>query len=303
MKRLFDFFNFSRAERNGLFVLLSLILITTLVRPLLSFYTPKEPQVFDYSILNEGLAAAFQTDTSTPREDVVDAPQNKAITYFEFDPNNLSATEWAQIGFRPHQIRMIHNYLSKGGEFRKKEDLKKIYAISATDYARIAQYIKISPPTKQGQVNLQSRYTTSSSQEAKGAAANIKVDINGADTTEWMKLRGIGSVYANRIVKFRQALGGFYHPDQLMEVYGMDSERFSIILPYLEVGQAEVVKLPINSVSVDGLRKHPYLNNKQAIAIVNNREQHGPFENVADLKRVLILDADLLHKLEPYLEF
>ena len=50
------------------------------------------------------------------------------------------------------------------------------------------------------------------------------VELNMADTTTLKKVPGIGPVFANRIVKYRNLLGGFYAVSQLREVYGIDEE-------------------------------------------------------------------------------
>ena len=45
-----------------------------------------------------------------------------AVVYFEFDPNNIGQKEWQKLGFSIKQIRVINNYVSKGGKFYKKEE-------------------------------------------------------------------------------------------------------------------------------------------------------------------------------------
>src|SRR5690606_26013840 len=65
------------------------------------------------------------------------------VEYFMFDPNGLAVVDWKRLGLSDRQIRMIKNYEAKGGRFRKKEDLKKIYAISDADYARLSACIAI----------------------------------------------------------------------------------------------------------------------------------------------------------------
>ena len=62
---------------------------------------------------------------------------------FKFDPNNLPAEKWQQLGLSEKQVATIKNYEAKGGRFYKKEDVAKIYAITADDYKRLASYIDI----------------------------------------------------------------------------------------------------------------------------------------------------------------
>ncbi|MNY48244.1 Helix-hairpin-helix motif protein [compost metagenome] len=87
-------------------------------------------------------------------------------------------------------------------------------------------------------------------------------------------------------------------------MYGLPSETFEAILPNLKISpQASVAKLDINQLDVKSLSQHPYISFKQATAIVNYRNQHGRFQNLIDLKKVLLLDDDFLRKLAPYLTF
>jgi len=302
MKKLFDFFSLSRSERNGFLVLFFLILLSTLIPMILSLSSKDEALTIDYQQLDERLTTTIQKDTATNIHPRSNALAKKPIAYFKFDPNHLSYEEWTEIGFRPHQIRMIHNYLSKGGKFKTKEDLKKIYSISAADYDRVAAYIEIKPADRED-AGQDQHPSSSVIREPRAIQIPLKVDINAADTSMWKDLRGIGSVFASRIVRFRDALGGFHNVNQLREVYGMDDERFKTIVPYLEIGQLSLARIDVNSAGIDILRKHPYINNKQAIAIVNNREQNGPFKNIEDLKRIVILDTVFLNKLAPYLAF
>lgn len=101
------------------------------------------------------------------------------------------------------------------------------------------------------------------------------IDLNTADTTSLKKIPGIGSTFANRIVKFRNLLGGFCSVEQLKEVYGIDNERYADLHTWFSVDTSLVIKLEINTWSRDSLNRHPYLNNKQTRVIEQQRKQKG----------------------------
>ena len=48
-----------------------------------------------------------------------------------------------KMGFTPKQAKSIKNYEAKGGKFRNKADVKKMYAISDIEYQIIEPYILI----------------------------------------------------------------------------------------------------------------------------------------------------------------
>src|SRR5690554_4349181 len=91
------------------------------------------------------------------------------------------------------------------------------------------------------------------------------ITLNTTDTTQWKKVPGIGSAYSSRIIKYRSLLGGFAHKEQLLEVYGIDSDMYSRISPYINE-DSDHTKLKINDLEFRDLLRHPYLNYEQVIA-------------------------------------
>lgn len=129
------------------------------------------------------------------------------------------------------------------------------------------------------------------------------VDINNADTVELQMLYGIGPAFANRIVKYRNLLGGYVRKEQLLEVYGMDSVRYQGFVDCLTVDTSAVRRIKINEASIDELRKHPYLDYYQARAIVNLRKTGFRYEKAEDLLMVSLLDEETVIKIQDYIQF
>ncbi len=229
--------------------------------------------------------------------------KTKKIDYFYFDPNGMSESSWSRLGFSDKQIRVIKNYEAKGGRFYKKEDVAKIYVISDDDYTRIAPYIRIKEIINKPKVR--SQVVSTNNEFDKSAYKKIiTVNINSADTSDWKMLRGIGPVFANRIVKYRNALGGFTDISQIAEVYGIPSETIENIRPFLKLDNSTLIRrLNINTSTVDELSKHPYISRKQAQTIINYRFQHGYFTDLSSLLQIQSLDSDFLRIIEKYLEY
>ena len=129
----------------------------------------------------------------------------------------------------------------------------------------------------------------------------IVVDLNLADTLDLQEVRGIGPAYARRIVAYRERLGGFVHKAQLMEVWGIDSAAYHRIEPGVVLNSPPLRLININQLSIQELKKHPYLDYYQAKEIVRHREQYGAFENKSDLKKVNLIDSDTYRRIAPYL--
>ncbi len=130
----------------------------------------------------------------------------------------------------------------------------------------------------------------------------VPVDLNSADTLQLMALPGIGSRLANRIVLFRERLGGFCSVTQLSEVYGLPDTVFQKLAPQLRC-DGVVRKLDINTADKEALGKHPYIRWSLAGVLIRYRDRHGRFNTVDDLKSIHRLDSAVLRKIEPYLRF
>lgn len=90
------------------------------------------------------------------------------------------------------------------------------------------------------------------------------VELNSADTTALKMVPGIGSVFAKRIIKYRDLLGGFYSVEQLGEVYGIDEERYEAMKSWFSVDPSVISHLFVNQLSAKELASHPYVSYKQA---------------------------------------
>ena len=221
---------------------------------------------------------------------------------FYFDPNTLSTEGWKKLGLRDKTIHTIQNYLSKGGHFKRPEDLQKVYGLFPNEYERIAAYIKIElaaetftnknfseqiPIEKQSVKTYTSRYTV--------------IEINIADTSAFISLPGIGSKLAARIVNFRDKLGGFYSIVQVGETFGLPDSTFQKIKQYLKLENISTRKININTATIDELKVHPYIKYALANPIVAYRNEHGPFAKVEDIKKVMAVTDEIYNKIVPYL--
>lgn len=211
------------------------------------------------------------------------------ISYFNFDPNTISKEQWEKLGFAAWQIKIIFNYKEKGGKWRTKADVKKIYGLSETDYYKLEPFILLP--------NEISKTETSFSKKED----NIKIDINTADTTEFIKLKGIGSAFSKRIIKYREALGGFINIEQLKEVYGFTEELFIQISPNLKITNINVNKIDLNQTDEEQLKKHPYIGWKLAKPIIAYRKSHGSYKDVHDIKQIHLITDEIYSKIAPYL--
>jgi competence ComEA-like helix-hairpin-helix protein len=127
------------------------------------------------------------------------------------------------------------------------------------------------------------------------------ININEADTSAFISLPGIGSRLADRIIRFREKLGGFYSIDQIAEVYGLADSVFQKIKPLLQLGPFTINKIDINTATLEELKAHPYIKYAIANSIVQYRCQHGTFSTMEDLKKIVLITAEVYRKISAYL--
>jgi len=231
-------------------------------------------------------------EPSTPEE-------KHEIVYFPFDPNTATFGELMKLGLNKKVANNIINYREKGGQFRQKEDLQKIYSLQTEDYTRLEPYINIAPVEAVEKTDTEPIAQLVKNPKPRPAPVNI--NINTATPEDWQRLYGIGPAYSKRIVKYRNALGGFHAVNQVSEVYGLADSTFQSIRPQLELDPTPIQQINLNTATQDDLKKHPYLDWKKSKTIIAYRDNHGVFSTVDDLQKVRVISSDLFEKLKPYL--
>jgi len=298
-----DYFSLSYKVKRGLMVLFVLMTAEIITLAWLH-YRPDASEVVDFSEFRKEIDAFYASAGTNPvisEEEKKFHSADEPVTghviaskgeLFPFNPNQLPEKDWQRLGFSEKQIRSIKNYESKGGVFRISSDVKKMYAISETEFNRIAPFIDLPEEKKPEPVTFKKNYKPF-----------LTIDIGTADSTELSKLPMVGDYLAYKIYNYRDKLGGFYSISQLKEVRGLRDSTYHVILPHLVLDDStNLRKINLNLASYDELAMHPYINSKIANVILAYRKQHGAFGDIKDLQKVALVDAELYRKIAPYLK-
>lgn len=297
---LAGFFYFNKQERNGIFLLcfiLGLVILLRLFLPwLLAGQHPVQsiaPEPEASAIVEKHDAAIQHANSETPGE-----REHKQAERFVFNPNTLSAEEAKALGFPDKLSATLINFRNKGGKFYKAQDLKKLYGMSPKLYAALESYILI--PDRKSTFRRDTVYPKQS--YPKRAFPKSMLELNSADSLAIVYLKGIGPGFTKRILKYRTLLGGFHSVEQLKEVYGMNDSTYAVLAAQIVIDQSQVVRIPINAVDLNSLRKHPYFNFQMAQAIINYRSKHGKLSE-ADLLGLGVIPVEKQALILPYLQY
>lgn len=304
MKKIIkEFLHFGKSERNALVTLIVAILLAFLLPRYLNSRYELEvysndafaKEIDEFLKKSEKVAAADQREFDFARPDKSAAIDR--IKPFPFDPNFLDEKGWVKLGFTQRQASGIIKFRDKGGKFKKKEDVKKLHVVDDDIYALLEPFIEIE------ETSVTTGYPEKDNAKNKPAGdyAPYRAEINGADSAELVKVRGIGPAFAKRILRHRDKLGGYSDIGQLQEIFGMDSARFIQIEQYLYIDHSLIKQINVNAASLDELRSHPYIGYYVAKSIVDKRIQKGGFKDLNELKEISLIHESLFTKLSPYL--
>ncbi len=298
------YFGISMREANGVFLLL-IILIIVLLSPLVY-------NQFLYNGYSNYRLDAVKLDSLTDiyeenLRNITNANQEISTvpdTIFPFNPNTISFEQMILLGFDSVISRRITRYRNKSGQFFVKRDLLKIYDFPESLYNDLEEYIDLPdgiPEEQHEQVQTQG-WTGNIS--AKKSTPQMKLNINLADTGQLMILKGIGSILSNRIIKYRDLLGGYSNIDQLNDVYGLRGKALQLIKSVVFIDSLFIPeKIEINFSGWEEMVRHPYINSQLANDILKLRSDKGYLKNIDQLREIPCTNDSILLRIEPYIKF
>jgi competence protein ComEA len=284
-----DPFVISKRSKRGLLVLI-LVSLGLIFFPRVYMFFQKEEAL----VINSEKIAEFERTHKKFKKRNYSNYYSKKKKYkapvSKFNPNNYSLSDWMNLGLSEKQSVVVLKFTSRG--IYSEEDLKRIFVIPDVLFELIRDSVVYSE-----------RFQNSPNQESfkKQAKQITLINLNTADTTEFMKVYGIGAFYAKQIIRYREKLGGYFTKEQLFEVWKMTNEAYDKIKDHVFISEKDVKRININSVTIEELKVHPYLKWNQANSIVKMRIQRNGFKNIEEIKESVLIDSETYEKLFPYL--
>ena len=187
----------------------------------------------------------------------------RQVESFRFNPNTASVEELQRLGFSLKQAQSIDNYRNKGGRFRRKSDFAKSFVVSDSIYRRLEPYIDIP-----------------------------KLDINLADSAAFDTLPGIGGWFARQMIEYRERLGGYSYPEQLMEIRNFDREKFDKLSDLIFISPQTAVPYPLWTLPEDELKRHPYIGSAAHGIVLFRNSQPKEKWSIMELERNRVLPPE-----------
>ena len=227
---------------------------------------------------------------------------------FPFDPNTADSTTLLRLGLTPWQVRSVYRYRAKGGRYHRKEDFKRVPGMTPEVWERLAKVMTI------GEAYRYYHDEKDTAQQAGGERVQrdslqyphqekyqevVQLDINTVDSNALKMIPGIASVRARRILRYREALGGFVSLDQLSEIEGLPEG----IEQWFKIETGIIRPLRINTLRVGALSRHPYVSFQQARDIDQYRRRKGKIRDLRELSLVESFSEADFQRLEPYVQY
>lgn len=274
MKHIGSHFVFNRSQRNGIFLLVLIIVGLQLLYFFITFGSSVSPSSSENPEL-----ILFQKKIDSVR---IARQAGDTVRLYPFNPNFVTDYRGYTLGMSVGEIDRLHAYraedkwVNSAGEFQQVTGISDSLLNIISPYFRFPDWVTGSRP-----------------QVVTRTAANIqstieKRDLNSASIEDLVAIKGIGETLAGRIVNYRNRIGGFVDDIQLKDVYGLTFETRTEVLNSFTVKNAPKVELlNINMASVLELSNIPYINYELAREIVNYRllyENIASFEELAKIK-------------------
>lgn len=233
-----------------------------------------EPSILKNTIKQKKIKSTDLISKENITEVVVSDQNIKFFSDTLIDINNISEDILVRIGFSSKKSKTIINYKNSINGFNNKTQFDKIYLLNNSEVDFLKNHTEIKIQT---------------------------INLNKATVTELRKVKGIGSVLSERVVKFRDLLGGFYNINQLKEVYGIKEDNFLTIENSFSIDSTEINRMLLPIASLEDLHSHPYISEYLSKKIINERSK-GELKSMQDLREI-INDEVLFQKIRCYVKF
>lgn len=290
MKNIKSHFKFAKAERSGILCILFLIFLLQGIY----FYT--NPTEVSVSFSDQEIVA-YQKHIDSLKEVVL---LEKKPKIFPFNPNFISDYKGFTLGMSTAEIDRLHKFREGNKYVNSAKEFQNVTKISDSLLNEIQSYFKF-PEWVTQKKRKKYNNTSISFVRKKEEVVIEKINLNIATANQLKKVYGIGEKLSARIVKYRTKIGGFVIKAQLEDVYGLQPEVIENVWKHFYLEKPTIVKVNINTCSLEDLLKIPYINYELADEILNQRILREGFKSFDELTKIRNFPTKKIEIIELYL--
>ncbi|XMO87138.1 helix-hairpin-helix domain-containing protein [Algibacter sp. AS12] len=288
-------FTFSKKQRNGIFLLLILIVICQCAYFFISFQS-------DDIEVNKLELANFIKEIDSLKQVELEAKKPKI---YPFNPNYITDFKGASLGMSSQEIDRLLAFRKQNKWINSTKQFQEVTKVSDSLLTTLAPFFKFPEWITNPKPKYNASTNTSNSYSNKPKTYSQKQDLNSATAQQLQKVNGVGKVFSDRIIKYRnKSVGGFIADIQLHDVYGLTPEVIQNITNQFTVKTPKAIKkLKINIATVDELVTIPHIDYDVAHNIIEQRILMEGFNSINQLKKVKDFPINKIKIIELYLHF
>jgi len=287
-------FWYNKSQRNGIFILILLIVIFQFIIVFVDFYSVEKVNIDTPKVI------AFHHQIDSLRKISL---ENSRLKFFPFNPNYITDYKGAQLGMSLVEIDKLLAFRKTGEFINSRKEFQKVTTISDSLLNSISPYFKFPDWVVERNQNIQSSTSRDTRLFAKKSKYILtSTDINLAVKEDLKTINGIGEKLSERIIKYRSKLQGFSKLNQLYEVWGLDTEVVDkLLLVFKVVNLPNIKKINVNTVSFRELLKNPYLDYELCKKIFEYKDEVAELQDISELKNIIGFPLDLYDRIVLYL--
>jgi len=284
-----SYFQFSKAQRSGIFMLLSICVFLQLA----FYFIDSSSEDIQSNEAQEWLSLQTQIDS------IKQIQQEARPKIFPFNPNFITDFKGYKLGMSVAEIDRLLAYRKTNKYVNSVSEFQQVTKVSDSLLHVITPYFKFPD-----WVTHKKEFHSYSKIPFDKKVKIIVLDINEAKPEDLIKVYGIGEALSARILKEKEKFGGFVSMEQMKDIWGLSPEVIERLKKQFKVfSLVKVKKIAINDVSIKELTQFPYFRYALAKAIVTYRSMNGNLKSAEDLLKINGFPIEKVNIIALYLDF
>jgi competence protein ComEA len=284
-----DYFTFSRNERRGIIILLTLIFLLAITNKVIFYFeTPSklDPVLFDSARYELGLL----NDSLNQQED------SKRL--FTFNPNLIDSITLTNLDLPESVKQNLLRFRTKGGKFYSVFDFRKIYGVTEEIFLEIKPFIQVAE-------------NDMAEKQRNPSTELFAFDPNTTSDVDFQRL-GLTERQIRTIRNYQEKGGSFRSNADFFKMWGLTDHQKNTLADYIRIETTEITErkmesvteikaMDLNTADSTELELLPGIGDKLSKRIVKYRDMLGGYYSVTQLKEVYGLNEQTIQLITPSL--